>query len=174
VRRFLTFLLVAGLLCGAALVSSGCKTGGGGIAPPLSNPPTVVAAYGANVSKSIRAIQSTIIGLDPVLSAYPGGKAGAVKAVDACVQAQKVALKLADALTTYQNAVDALAKAAAAKDVNGIVLELEPLLVKILDPISPTVAGARKQISDLITETMKLIWAIRANVPVLVPVTGGA
>ena len=173
-RRFLTFLLVAGLLCGAAPVSSGCKTGGGGRAPPLSSPQTVVAAYGGDVSKSIRTIQSTIIGLDPVLSAYPGGKAGAVKAVDACVQAQKIALKLADALTTYQNAADALAKAAAAKDVNTIIAELEPVMQKILDPISPNVAGARKQVSDLITETMKLIWTIRANVPVLVPATGGA
>jgi hypothetical protein len=45
---------------------------------------------------------------------------------------------------------------------------------QILDPISPTVAGARQQIAALITETMKLIWTIRANVPVLVPATGGA
>lgn len=166
-RRALTFLLAAGLLCGAAVVPTGCKTTG--VAPPLSSPQTVVAAYGSDVSKSIRAVQSTIIGLDPVLSAYPGGKAGVVKAVDACIQAQHVALRLADSLTVYQNASDAIKKAIAAKDVNAIIGELEPVLQKILDPISPDAAGARKQITDLLAEVTKLIWTIRANVPVLVP-----
>jgi len=167
VRRFLTFLLVAVLLCGVAPLSSGCKTADK--VPPMSSPQTVVAVYAGDIVKSIHTIQSTIIGLDDLLP-----KDAVVKSVDACVQGAKLGLKLADSLTAYQNAMDAITKAAAAKDVNAIINEMEPLMKQILDPISPTVAGARQQIAALITETMKLIWTIRANVPVLVPTPGGA
>jgi hypothetical protein len=51
--RWLTFLLVAGLLCGAAPLSSGCA----GHVPPNAAPEVKIAIYAADAMTGVREVQ---------------------------------------------------------------------------------------------------------------------
>lgn len=132
--------------------------------PPQSSPQATLAIYGGDVMKSVHTIQDMVIKLEGPPPLGLPTKAVALS-VDACGKTAKIGLQLADALTAYQAAVEAVDKAAAAEKVNAVLDSLEASLKLILDPI--TVSAGRQQIADLIVETTKTIWLIRAAVPVL-------
>jgi hypothetical protein len=156
-RRLVAFVVLLALL---GLGTVGCQSQR---VPPNSSPQTVLAVYAGDVMKSVHLIQDMVIKLEgPPPLGVP--TAAVAKSVDACGKTAKIGLQLADALTAYQAAVDAIGQAAAAEKVNATLDALEASLKLVLDPI--TVTEGRKQIADLILEVTKTIWLLRATVPV--------
>jgi hypothetical protein len=159
--RWLTFLLVAGLLCGAAPLSSGCA----GHVPPNAAPEVKIAIYAADAMTGVREVQRMTAALeDAKIISEPQ----AAKVMEVALKIGQGGEKLSKALALYHGASDLVAKKLALAEVLATLDDMSDNLDQLLAPLDPT--GAKLKYIDTVVEIIKSLFSIRA----LLPAMGGA
>lgn len=160
-RRWMTFLLVAGLLCGAAPLSSGCA----GHVPPNAAPETKIAIYAADAMTGVREVQN-------ITAALEAGKViKEAQAAQVMAIAEKIGQggeKLSQALAIYHGASDLAKRQMALAEVLATLDTMNENIDKLLAPLDP--GGARLKYVDVVMAIIKNLFSIRAMLPAM----GGA
>jgi hypothetical protein len=163
-RRFITFLLVAGLLCGAAPLSTGC----GPKLPPNATPPMAVAKYGGDAMATIHQIQLVTVGLVET-KVIPLDAGATVMA--ASIKIGETGIALSGQLTEWQTAIAAADKNRIAVLIAQSLAKLNAFLATLPGMVGKTISDARygQAIADLLVAITNIRLSIPGIPTVVVP-----